>query len=157
MPDDALKPDATLYADDLALWAQAQAKALAERRTASLDWANLAEEIDSLGRSQKREIRNRLAVLLAHLLKWAFQPDQRKYGWRVTIGEQRDGIAGVIDDSPSLHDHPVAVLAGAYESAVGKAVLDTGLPPSAFPAACPYPLASVLDPAFFPGLPGGPT
>jgi hypothetical protein len=129
---------------------------LSEGQAAALDCAHLAEEIDCLGRSQKRKIRNRLAVLLAHLLKRQYRPDKRNYGWRVTITEQRDGILGVIEDSPSLREEPLAMLAKAYAVAIGKAALDTDLPPETFPVACPYTADEVLDPTFYPGPPGGP-
>jgi hypothetical protein len=156
MPDDALRPDAPLYERDFALWAEAQARALAGGRADALDWANLAEEIESLGRSQKREIASRLSVLLAHLLKWAFQPEQRKYGWRATIAEQRGALDDLIETSPSLRGYPETVFDKAWRSALNKAVLDTDLPPSTFPPSCPWTLEQTLDDAFFPGPPGGP-
>jgi hypothetical protein len=88
-PDDAPAPPLSLYERDLALWAEEQARALAGRRAAALDWDNLAEAIDSLGRSQRREIRSRLTVLLPHLLKWALQPERREYGWQAMVMKQR--------------------------------------------------------------------
>jgi hypothetical protein len=156
MPDDAPAPPLSLHERDLALWAEGQARALAERRAAALDWDNLAEEIESLGRSERREIRSRLAVLLLHLLKWERQPERRKYGWRSTIMEQRSMIAESIADSPSLGAYPAQVLPWAWRVAVARASEEPGLPAEALPAECPYTLAQVLGFAFLPGPPGGP-
>lgn len=156
MPDDALKPPSALYEQDFALWAQAQARALREGRARDLDWDHLAEELESLGGSQKSEIRNRMAVSIAHLLKWHFQPAQRKYGWRVTIIEQRTMIEGVIDMSPSLRGYPTEALAKAYKAGRIRAVLETGLHERDFPAECPYALEDILRDGFYPGPPGGP-
>jgi hypothetical protein len=156
MPDDAPAPPLSLHQRDLALWAEAQARALAERRAGALDWDNLAEEIDSLGRSQRREIRSRLSVLLLHLLKWELQPERRKYGWRATMMEQRSMIEETIADSPSLGAYPAQALPWAWRVAVARAGEETGLSADAFPAECPYGARQALDFAFLPGPPGGP-
>ncbi len=65
------------YEHDTYSWALAQAEALRRRSGNELDWDNLAEEIESLGKSQASELRSRYIVLLMHLLKWAFQPERR--------------------------------------------------------------------------------
>lgn len=140
-----------LYTADLCLWTEEQAALLRARRWAELDSANIAEEIESLGGSQKSEIRSRLAVLLMHLLKWEFQPEKRKYGWRATIIEQRLQIDGLIDLSPSLRSWPGAVLDKAYRLAIGAAAGETGLPETTFPNTCLYSLAQILDLGFYPG------
>lgn len=149
----ALRPPAghDLYETDLYLWTQAQAALLRGGRRQEIDWHPLAAEIESVGGSQKSEIRNRLAVLLQHLLKWEFQPEQRRYGWRASIVEQRLQIDGLIDVSPSLRAWPEAVLARSYRLARVRAADETGLPESTFPEACPYPLALILDEGFHPG------
>jgi hypothetical protein len=156
MPDDALKPPSLLYEQDFALWAEAQARALREGRARDLDWDHLAEELESLGGSQRSEIRNRMAVLITHLLKWHFQPERRKYGWRATMMEQRGGVAEVIEDSPSLRRYPAEVLEKAYKAGHIRAVLETGLHEGDFPADCPYALEDILRDGFYPGPPGGP-
>ena len=151
MPDDALKPDASLYERDFALWAEAQARALAEGRARDLDWDNLAEEIDSLGRAQKNEIASRLDVLIAHLLKWAHQPEKRSHSWQTTIGEQRTHIAGLIETSPSLSAWPASVFEKSYARGRRKAATETRLPLDSFPAEPEFDAEQALDIAFMPG------
>jgi len=142
------------YETDLYLWTQAQAALLRNGRPREIDWHHLAEEIESVGGSQKSEIRNRLAILLQHLLKWEFQPEKRKYGWRASIVEQRLQIDGLIEVSPSLRSWPEAVLAKSYRLARTRAADETGLPENGFPETCPYSLALILDEGFYPGPPG---
>jgi len=140
-----------LYETDLYLWTQAQAALLRTGRPQEIDWQHLAEEIESVGGSQKSEIRSRLAILLQHLLKWEFQPEKRKYGWRASIVEQRLQIDGLIEVSPSLRSWPEAVLAKSYRLARTRAADETGLPENRFPDTCPYSLALILDEGFYPG------
>ncbi|GJE60497.1 DUF29 domain-containing protein [Methylobacterium trifolii] len=149
MPPPAESP----YGTDLYLWAEAQAALLRAGRRQEIDVANLAEEIASVGASQKSEIRSRLAVLIAHLLKWEYQPEKRKYGWRATLMEQRLQIEGLIEVSPSLKPWPEAVLGKAYRLARVRAADDTGLPDGAFPADCPYAIGQILDASYYPGAP----
>ncbi|RVU21862.1 DUF29 domain-containing protein [Methylobacterium oryzihabitans] len=136
---------------DFYRWTQEQAALLRAGRWSALDRDALAEEIADLGGSQKSEIRSRLTVLLQHLLKWEFQPQHRKYGWRATIIEQRVSLADVLEMSPSLGRWPGEVLARAYRLARVRAAEETGLPEQAFPAACPYSLDRILDDGFYPG------
>jgi len=153
-PPDRVLPARTLYETDLYLWTQAQAALLRSGRPGDIDWHHLAEEIESVGGSQKAEIRSRLAILLQHLLKWEFQPEKRKYGWRASIVEQRLQIDGLMDISPSLRSWPEAVLAKSYRLARTRAADETGLPEGRFPESCPYALALILDEGFYPGPPG---
>jgi len=91
-----------------------------------------------------------------HLLKYKFQPRARSRAWRATIAEQRQRIAAVIEDSPSLQDFPETILARCYADAVPGAALETGLPHSAFPQDCPFALDQILDPGWLPsGQRGG--
>jgi len=140
----------TAYDVDYAQWCTEQGEALREGRFADLDRENLAEEIESLGRSDKREIESRLKVLLAHLLKYQFQPEREKDGWKLTIKEQRRRLQRVIEASPSLRAYPDRILAEEYEYARGDAAKETGMPIEAFPENCPYRTADVLDLAFYP-------
>jgi ribosomal protein L29 len=103
-----------------------------------------------LGKKDLRELRSRLIVLLAHLLKGQYQAGSRSGGWRGTIREQRRGIARLIDDSPSLRARLGEALAAAYADARGDAADDTGLPAAAFPVTCAYTTEQVLDPRFWP-------
>ncbi len=93
---------ASLYDRDYYTWTLEQARALRERRTSDLDWANLAEEVEDLGKSERRELQNRLEVLLAHLLKWQFQPKRRSRSWSATIAVQRVKIRQLLDQNPGL-------------------------------------------------------
>src|SRR5687768_8091981 len=90
------------YAEDFFAWSKEQANLLKTRSRARLDWDNLAEEIESLGKSQRSEIRNRLVVLLVHLLKWQYQPAKRKVGWKASLAEARNQINEELLESPSL-------------------------------------------------------
>ncbi|TXM67784.1 DUF29 domain-containing protein [Methylobacterium sp. WL69] len=144
-------PEPDLYDTDLYLWTQAQAALLRTGRRRDIDWHHLAEEIESVGGSQKSEIRNRLAILLQHLLKWEFQPEKRKYGWRASIVEQRLQIDGLVDVSPSLKSWPDAVLPKTYRLARVRVADETGLSEGTFPENCPYAMAQILDEGFCPG------
>lgn len=144
-------PGRDLHETDLYLWTQAQAALLRAGRWQEVDLKHLAEEIESVGGSQKSEIRNRLAILIQHLLKWEFQPQKRKYGWRASIVEQRLQIDGLLDVSPSLAAWPGAVLAKAYRLARIRAAEETGLGERGFPETCPYALEQILDDGFYPG------
>jgi hypothetical protein len=140
-----------LYDTDVAAWSERQADALRRRAANEIDWDNVAEEIESLSRSDKREIRSRLAVICEHLLKWQFQPDARSGSWRGSIREARDKIADVIEESPSLADYPAAHLAGprgAYARGRTKAADETGI--TDLPVACPWAIEQVLDHGFWP-------
>lgn len=138
------------YDQDFARWSAEQAALLRGGRFELVDLENVAEEIESLGRSDRREIASRLKVLIAHLLKWQFQPAQRKPGWRSTIREQRRGILTLIDESPSLKHYPSEVAAREYEFARQDAADETGLALDVFPSEMHYAMNDVLDPDFLP-------
>jgi hypothetical protein len=139
------------YETDFHRWAETQARLLRTRSANELDWDNLAEEIGALARSDRREIRNRLVVLCAHLLKWEFQPAQRSNSWRSSIREARRQIAGLIEESPTLAGYPADKLADAYGHGREDAEAETGL--LDLPEACPWAIEQVLDRNFWPGLP----
>ena len=145
------KPPASLYERDFYAWLNEQAEKLRARSHNDLDWENLAEEIESVGRSQKREIRTRLERLIQHLLKWQFQPGRRSESWRITIGEQRVFIRGLIETSPSLKQFPGEIFEEAYAGGRRDAIDETGLLPKFFPTEPPFTLAQALDTKFLPG------
>jgi len=147
------RPDVD-YDSDFHAWSQDQAALLRELRPNSIDWENVAEEIETLGGSQRREIRSRLIVLLTHLLKWAYQPTGRGNSWRASIVGAREEILSELQDSPSLKRYPAEVLPKQYTVARLEASGQTGLELSAFPEACPFTIGEVLDPSFWPGAPG---
>jgi Domain of unknown function DUF29 len=142
--------NAVAYDDDFFAWTQEQARLLRAGELTDVDVENLAEEIESVGRSDRREIRNRLTVLLSHLLKWQFQPKRRGASWSVTIWEQRLQINSIIEDSPSLRPFFVEVLAKSYENARGVAARETRMQLGAFPAECPFTPEQILSEDFLP-------
>lgn len=141
---------ASKYDSDFYGWAVEQAALLRQGRLADADIANIAEEIESLGRSEKRELVSRLAVLLAHLLKWQFQPELRGDSWRLTIEDQREEVEEHLSENPSLRPNLDQAIAGAYRKALRVARKETGLAASTFPPACPYSVAQIFDPALLP-------
>ncbi|WP_181704583.1 DUF29 domain-containing protein [Chthonobacter rhizosphaerae] len=148
------RPD--LYEEDFFAWTQEQAAKLRGRAHNDIDWDNLAEEIDSVGRSQKREIRSRLIKLLAHLLKWEHQPERRSMSWQTTIGEMRTHIDGLIEDSPSLAAFPESVIDQAYATARREAAEEMRRDLRTLPDRCPYDVRDSLDYGFMPGRPWSP-
>jgi hypothetical protein len=137
------------YDADFYRWTQTQAAALRAKDFAALDLENLAEEIESLGRSDRRAIVSHLERLLLHLLKWREQPQGRGPSWRSTIRHARREIAKLVAESPSLHDYPRQMMA-AYRHAREDAADETGLPLATFPEACPWAPEQVLDADFWP-------
>ena len=137
------------YETDLSAWAEQQAALL--RRIASdervndaqPDWLNIAEELEAVGRSERRELRNRMERLLQHLLKWQFQPEHRSRGWRSTIQTQRREIRSVLDDNPSLVRTLSLVVDNAYPSARIAAMEETGL--LKLPETSPFDWEQALD------------
>jgi uncharacterized protein DUF29/YdaS antitoxin of YdaST toxin-antitoxin system len=138
------------YEYDYYGWLVRQAALLGERRFAEVDLPNIIEEIESLGRSEKNEIENRLGVLLMHLLKWQYQAKRRSGSWQSTIIEQRARILKRLQLSPSLRDYPGEVLKEEYGLARERAAAESGLAISTFPKSCPYSIEQVLDPDFLP-------
>jgi hypothetical protein len=143
------------YEEDFFAWTQAQAALLREGKLHDLDVANLAEEIESLGKRDRREVGSRLEVLVRHLLKWHYQPQGRQtsHSWYDSIVEQRRELALVLDDSPSLRRQVPELLATGYARGRRQASHDTGLPLTTFPAECPWTPAQVLDDDFWPEVP----
>ena len=115
-----------------------------------LDTENLAEEIESLGRSEKSQLSSRCDVLLMHWLKWRFQPERRSQSWIATAGEQRRRIELVLRDSPRLRPTIAQVTDDSYRYAVKQAARETGLPPATFPASCPWTPGEILDEDWLP-------
>jgi Domain of unknown function DUF29 len=143
-------PPNPLYETDFYAWTQEQARLLRERRWDDLDLENLVDEVESVGSSEKREIRNRLKVLFTHLLKWKFQPGLRGNSWRRTIREQREVIADIVASSPSLRSYLSHAVRAAYIGATVSASEETGLAIGIFPKECPFSTAEMLDLEFFP-------
>ena len=133
-----------LYDEDIIRWSERQAALLRRRAAgelvneAELDWPNIAEEIEGVSRAEQDQLTDRLAILLAHMLKWRFQPDRRGNSWRLTILEQRRRAARIVARNPSLRPRVDVVLAEAYGDAVLIAARETELPDETFPPVCPW-------------------
>jgi len=138
------------YQADFYGWTQEQAALLRAGRLAELDIENLIEEVETMGRSEKRALESRLSVLLQHLLKWQYQSERRGNSWKFTIDEQRLMFQKILKQNPGLKTELLSIIADAYEHAVLKASHETGLHQSIFPAVCPWTLEQLCDAAFFP-------
>lgn len=139
-----------LYERDYHLWLVHTAKLVAENRFAEIDIASLAEEIEDMGRSEKRAIKSNLRVLLAHLLKYKYQPDKRSNSWRVTIRKHRLRIKEAFQDSPSLKRYFDEVFDECYQNARAIIVDETGLEIATFNTQYPFSKVEVLDSDFLP-------
>jgi hypothetical protein len=140
----------SFYENDFYAWTQNTAELLRQGRLQEIDIEHIAEELESMGKRDKREIISRLSILLMHLLKWQFQPGFRGASWQNTIIEQRQQVQLILEDSPSLKHQVEEKITKAYQSALRKAVNETGLPLSHFPQICPYTLEQMLDDNFYP-------
>ncbi len=140
------------YHGDIIAWANEQAQLLRAGLFSQLDIEHLAEEIEDVGKSEQRELENRMAVLLAHLLKWQHQPERQGNSWRNTIKSQRDRIARRIQKTPSLKaDLNDAVWwREVWADALDIAVKETGMFYEAFPESCPWTLNQIMDADFWP-------
>ena len=132
------------YEQDFYGWTQWQAEVIAKREVSELDWQNLQEELEALGRQEYRELVSGLTVLLGHLLKWEYQPEKRSRGWFLTIREQRRAINRHLDRNPSLKSRIVDALEDGFEAGVDLALRETNLPLRTFPEQCPYQFEEVL-------------
>lgn len=142
--------DPTLYDRDFYAWANQQAALLRAGNLAAADIAHIAEEIESMGKTEQRELENRLTVLLLHLLKWRFQPKRRGASWEATIRIQRRDLTRHLDRNPSLKPHIADAVSYAYGNAVIEAASETGQPEENFPAECPWTFEQIMSAAFWP-------
>lgn len=138
------------YETDFYAWTQEQVSLLKAHQWEQLDTPNLIEELESLGRKERQELRNRLGILFGHLLKWQFQPENRTNSWLGTIREQRIQIRLLLTDSPSLQPYLQEVFLIAYELGLAFAIRETRLGESVFPDSCPYTLEQLMNPEFLP-------
>ena len=140
----------TTYQTDFYAWANEQAALLRQGRLSEADIANIAEEIESMGKTEKRELVSRLTVLLLHLLKWRYQPAGRGASWQATIRLQRRALARHLADNPSLKTSLESAIQEAYGDAVIEATGETGLPEATFPPVCPWAFDDFMSEAFWP-------
>ena len=137
-----------LYEQDYYQWLTQTAKLLKEKKFTQLDLENLIEEIESLGKSEKRAIESNLIVVILHLLKWRYQPQKRSNSWKSSIREHRRRIQRLLTDSPSLKNYLAEIFATCYLAAKKQASDETGLSVVAFPEECPFSLTESLNEDF---------
>jgi hypothetical protein len=138
------------YDEDFYAWTVEQSRLLRSGELSAVDAANIAEEIESMGRSDRRELKSRLVVLVMHLLKWRHQPGARSRSWSATVEEQRLQIEDLLAESPSLRPNSAAMLAEAHAIARTRAIAETGLADEVFPETCPFTADEVLSRSFLP-------
>lgn len=139
-----------LYEQDFYLWIQTTAELLKQKNFTQLDLDNLIEEIETMGRSEKRALESNLEVLLMHLLKYQIQTERRSKSWQYTILEHRRRVQKVLQESPSLKPYFDQVFDESYQTARRLAVIETGLGIATFPEQSPFTLEQVLDCDFLP-------
>jgi hypothetical protein len=140
----------SLYDRDFYAWANEQAALLRAGKLDAADIEHIAEEIESMGRRERRELLIRLRVLLRHLLVWTRLTSGQCGSWRSAITGDRKEIEYFLRDSPSLADKPDDLVAEAYLRARLDAVIRTGLDEATFPAECPWSFAEMMDESFWP-------
>lgn len=147
-----MKSNSDLYEQDFFQWTQATAALIRQGKWHAVDTQNVAEELESLGKRDRRELASRLQVLVMHLLKWCYQPERRVEGhsWRSTIRTQRLQLRLLLRDSPSLRPQVVSFLADVYPTARSEASDETGVQETIFPQDCPWPVDQILDDDFWP-------
>ena len=138
------------YEKDFYSWTQEQAELLRQGQFNSLDIANLIEEIETMGRSEKRELESRLTILLLHLLKWKYQEIRRGRSWQLPIDEQRIQFSKTLKDNPGLKPALDEIIKDAYKLAVIKAAKETKISKNVFPESCPWELAQLIEEEFYP-------
>ncbi len=132
------------YSTDFYGWATETAEKIRSGRLGEVNLEQVAEEIESLGKSEQQQLSNRLALLIAHMLKWEFQPSPRKTGWEGTINEQRFRIKRLLSKNPSLEPLVDEAILEAYPEAVMSAAIDTNMVEQDFPRKCPYTRTEIL-------------
>ncbi len=136
-----------LYERDFYAWSNEQATLLRAGNLAAADIAHIAEEIESMGRSEKRELVSRLTVLLLHLLKWRYQTERRSRSWELSIDNSRFALIKHLADNPSLKASLTEALETAYYTARRDAAIETGMPLETFPADCPWTFEQAMQDA----------
>jgi len=131
-------------------WTLEQAQLLKSGQWHEIDMENLIDEIESMGRSEKRALDSRIIVLITHLLKWQYQPTRRGKSWQLTIKGQRANCLDILDDNPSLKTKLNDSFIKAYSRAKIEAAKETGLDENFFPVECPYSISQLFDNDYYP-------
>ena len=140
----------TLYDTDFYQWTFHNAELLRQGKLTEIDIPNIAEELESMGKSEKRELFSRLAVLVMHLLKWQYQSQRRSNSWITTINTQRMDIELLLQDSPSLKHNIDKILNEVYINAKKMFERETGISKKELPEACPYTFMQIINNDFWP-------
>ena len=135
----------SLYDTDYVAWLGEQVAHLRAGRLHALDVENVAEELEGLMKKERRQLENRLEVLILHLLKWDHQPDQRSNRWRSTVGEQRRRLSRLLQDSPGLKHEVKSMCRKAYPGAVQGAAIEARVSEAAFPQNLPYTVEQIFE------------
>ena len=140
----------TDYEDDFEQWCYEQAELLRQRRFAELDLPNIIEELADMGKEQRRALSSSYRILIAHLLRWQFQPQLRSRSWEQTIYRERDNIIDREKMNPSLGKETKRIIEEVYRRAIREAAKETELPRTTFPFDCPYSIEELRDPDWMP-------
>jgi hypothetical protein len=147
-PGQAAPAPRASYEGDFYTWTQEQGSLLRARRFDGIDWENVAEEIETLGRDEFRKLVSFYRLILLHMLKFDHQPNNRTRSWLISIDNHRDSAAEVLADNPGLKSRVDEAVARAYSYARRDAADETGLPLKAFAPACPYSIDEIRDRPF---------
>lgn len=139
-----------LYDRDYYLWLEETVSLLRSGELTKLDVENLVDEIEDMGRGEKRSVKSNLEIVLMHLLKYKYQPERRSNSWRLTLFEHRDRLAEAFLDSPSLRPYFTTIFGECYRNARKKARIETGLPDETFPTDLPFTPEQALDEDYLP-------
>jgi hypothetical protein len=143
-------PPPSPYEADFYLWCFEQAENLRQGRFAMADLPNIIEELESMGREQRYKLESSYRLIIAHLLKWQYQPQLRSSSWEITIVRERANVMRRERDAPSLRAQARQLVESVYPDARKEAQIETGLPLSTLPAECPYSLDQLRDPDWLP-------
>ncbi|MGB2923861.1 MAG: DUF29 domain-containing protein [Limnothrix sp.] len=143
-------PTARLYEQDFQLWLAKTVQSLRDGKLLEVDYENLIEELENMGRSEKNALKSNLRILLMHLLKYQHQPEKRSNSWRFTITEHRQRITDSLETSPSLKLFLEAEFENCYQKARRLAADETGLPQNTFPTNAQFSSVEVLDQDYLP-------
>jgi hypothetical protein len=150
MTQTLINPSQTLYESDYLAWLENTLGKLRTQQYEQVDWENLIEEIETMGRSEKNVLESNLIIILLHLLKWQYQPQKRTGSWERSLIEHRRRIRKALKESPSLNSYLEEILLESYTEAVKQAKAETKLPISTFSSECPYQLSTIIDDDFLP-------
>jgi hypothetical protein len=141
-----------LYEEDFYAWTVETANLISAGKMNELDTGHLLEEMEGMSARERQQLKNRLAVLIMHLLKWQYQPTMQSRSWKLTITHQRQAITSLLEESPSLKsEHLIKpILEKSYKRAVGLALDETGFIHNPFPNKSPYTIEQILDDNFYP-------